>query len=70
MPPTELTELFDVVAVNMDSNLVRLLAQRKSEKNAEAIINMAVMRRGLDTEFFSECRTGKYKDGDEWTGKS
>lgn len=56
----------DVVAVNMTTNKVRLIAEGKTERNAEAIVMMAVGRRGVQAEFFSKVQHGKYKEGDEW----
>lgn len=61
-------KLFDVVAVNMDTEKVRLIAEKKNERNAEAIVMMAVGRRGVEEEFFSEVPHGKYKEGDVWAG--
>lgn len=61
-------ELFDVVAVNITTKRVRLLAEHKTKRNAEAIVNMAVIRIGVDEEFYAPVLAGKYKDGDEWTG--
>lgn len=61
-------ELFDVVAVNMTTMQVRLIAEAKSERNAEAIAMMAVGRRGVEDEFFSEVPHRKYKEGDKWNG--
>lgn len=60
--------LFDVVAVGLKTNKVRMMAEGKTARNAEAIVNMAVMRRGVDEEFFSEVPAGRYKEGDEWRG--
>lgn len=57
---------FDVVAVGLETNKVRLIAENKSERNAEAIVMMAVGRRGVEEEFFSEVPHGKYKEGDTW----
>jgi len=46
-------ELFDVVAVTIAPPYSRrLIAERKTERNAEAIVSMAVMRRGVDEEFY------------------
>lgn len=56
----------DVIAVNMCTNKVRLLAENKSERNAESIILMAVQRLGCDTEFFADAPAGAYKDSDTW----
>jgi hypothetical protein len=45
--------LFDVIAVTIKApHTKRIIAERKTEKNAEAIVNMAVMRRGVEEEFF------------------
>lgn len=44
--------LFDVVAVNIKTRAERFIAEAKSERTAEAIVNMAVTRRGVDEEFF------------------
>ena len=59
-------ELYDVVAVDRETSKVRFMAQGKTERNAEAVLKMAVMRRGLDEEFFAEVPAGKYKEGDLW----
>lgn len=66
---SEIAELYDVVAINIQTNSMRMIATRKTIQNAEAIVSMAVMRRGLDEEFFSEVPAGKYKDGDQWSGR-
>lgn len=58
--------MFDVIAVNIQTGKVRMLAHNKSEKNADAIIMMAVARRGVDTEFYTEAPAKKYKDGDTY----
>lgn len=58
----------DVVAVNLETNKVRLIAESKTERNAEAIETMAVMRRGVEEEFFSVVNHGAYKEGDDWKG--
>lgn len=60
--------LYDVIAVNLESNRVRLIAENKSEANAEAIENMAVARRGVDEEFFVTVPAGEYKENSEWNG--
>jgi hypothetical protein len=41
-----------MVAVNLDSGKVCLLAERKTLPDADAIVKMAVMRRGVEEEFF------------------
>ncbi len=57
---------YDVLAVNLQTHKVRVLAHDKDHRNAEAIIDMAVMRRGVDVEFYTTGYTGIYKDGDDW----
>lgn len=56
----------DIVAVNIESGRVRLLAENKSPENAAAIVSMAVMRRGVTEEFFADVDAGSYKEGDTW----
>lgn len=46
-------ELFDVVAVNIQTKAERIIETRKTKRNAEAIVDMAAMRRGVDEEFFT-----------------
>lgn len=58
--------LFDVIAVNIETNKVRMMATGKTERNAEAIEQMAVMRRGVEEEFFASVPAGLYKDGDDY----
>jgi trimethylamine:corrinoid methyltransferase-like protein len=50
MPDT--AKLYDVVAVNIETGAQRTLATRKTKENAEAFVDMAVIRRGLDEELF------------------
>jgi hypothetical protein len=61
---------FDVIAVSISSGKVRMIATGKSERNADAIVSMACMRRGVAEEFFTEAPSGKYKDGDTYTTAS
>ena len=64
-----MSELFDVLAVHVDSRKVRVLDTNKTESNADAIVNMAVCRRGIEEEFFVSCEAGMYRDGDRWEAK-
>lgn len=59
-------KLFDVVAVEMATHRVELLAEKKTERNADAIVMMAVVRRGVETHFYGIVPSGKCKNGDEW----
>lgn len=61
-------KLYDVIAVGLTSGKVRLIAEGKTKRNAEAIVSMAVMRRGVEEEFFAEVEAGIYKEGDIWKG--
>lgn len=63
-------ELFDVVAVNLKTSKVRMFGESVSERRAEGIINLAVMRRGCDEEFYTETPAGKYKEGDTFDRNS
>ena len=44
--------LYDVLAVNISTGKVRVVATDKNERNAEAVVNMAVMRRGVETDYY------------------
>lgn len=60
-----MSDLFDVIEVETAApHRVRVLAANKTEENAEAIVRMAVMRRGVEHHFFTAAPPGKYKDGD------
>ena len=58
--------LYDVLAVSMKTHHVTLMGEGKTVRDAEAIETMAVIRRGVEDEFFVTVEAGKYKDGDEW----
>lgn len=46
--------MFDVLEVEIaNPKNWRIVAENKSERNAEAIANMAVMRRGVDIHFYT-----------------
>ena len=47
-------QLYDVIAVNIKSKEERVLATGKTRRNAEAIVKMAVMRLGLEKEYFKK----------------
>lgn len=58
--------LYDAIAVNIETKTVRVFDTNKTLPNAEAISAMAVMRRGVDEEFYTEVPAGQYKDGDKY----
>lgn len=66
MATTAKTQLWDVIAVNIKANTVRIFDERQTFENAEAVSRMAIMRRGCDEEFYTEVHTGTYKDGDRY----
>ena len=63
-----LSDLYDVVAVNIATGQVRLMDTGRDKRNAEAYVKFAVMRRGVEEEFFSEVKAGMYSEGDQWKG--
>lgn len=57
-------ELRDVLAVDLETHKVLIIAERKTPRNANAIIEMAVIRRGVDVDFYVDVPTGAYRHGD------
>lgn len=57
---SELTKetLFDVVAVNIATGAKRVMDRNMTEGNADAYIRFAVMRRGVDEEFYKAVPAG------------
>lgn len=62
-------QAYDVVAVSLSTLTVHILNEGETERDAEAIAEMAIMRRGAGEEFFSKALAGKYRDGDQWNGQ-
>jgi hypothetical protein len=59
--------MFDVIEVSIDSGKVlSFMTENKTEKNAEAVVQMAVYRRGVENSFYAVVETGKYKIGDTY----
>jgi trimethylamine:corrinoid methyltransferase-like protein len=54
-------QLFDVFAINIKTGKKRLMATNKTEDNAEAFINMAICRRGVEEEFYKAFPAGTEK---------
>lgn len=61
-----MTGQYDVVGVHLKTNKVRLMATRRDEKNADAIVEMAVRRRLVEEEFFAKVPSGAIADGADW----
>ena len=59
-------DLWDVLAINQSTYRIRKLAEDKTKESAEAIVSMAVMRRGVETEFYRAAKAGEYDDGDTY----
>jgi hypothetical protein len=55
---TQTTDLWDVVAVGINSGAHRVIAAGKTEEDADAIVKLAVMRRGVEEEFFKAVPHG------------
>lgn len=54
--------LYDVVAVEIaNPENIMVMERNKTECNAEAIVNMAVMRRGCDTDFYKTVPAGTHQ---------
>jgi hypothetical protein len=53
--------LFRVIATNIKSLERRTIAADETEKNAEAAVKMAIMRRGVEEEFFTVERVERAK---------
>lgn len=66
--PKANTPVFDTVAINRKTNKVRIFERGKEYGNAEAIMKMAIMRRGLDEELYAVTTPGLYEEGDKWHG--
>lgn len=61
-------QTYDTLAVNIDTSAVRFFGRGKNLRSAEAIVNIAVARRGLDEEFYVVVPHGMYKEGDTFNG--
>lgn len=57
---------FDVVGVNLSTNKVHMVKADLSAEDAEAVIKVAVMRRGVNMEFFTGVPAGEFKEGDSY----
>jgi len=56
--------LYDVVAVGLDSNKILWVEKDKTLPSAEAIQVMAVARQGVEDRFFAISKAGFYQRGD------
>ena len=61
-------KLVDVIAVSFGDARVLWVMPRKTERNAEAIIAMAVARQGVEDRYFTtDTRIGKWKIGNTYS---
>ena len=60
---------YDVVGVTIETGHVRIISGNLDKRNAEAVMEMAVMRRGVEREFFSLTEADTYLEGEKWTGQ-
>ena len=60
-------DLYDVIEISMEKPYkVTVLDTLKSAKNADAIMKMAVVRKGVVAHFFKRVPNGEYRDGDSY----
>jgi hypothetical protein len=48
-----MSQRFDVIAVDMKTLAERVIAENKTEADAGAVMKLAIMRRGVDQEFYT-----------------
>lgn len=61
-------QLLDVIGVDSGTQKVLWVKEGLDEKNADAVVDMAVMRQGVEDRFFVAVTHGDYKAGDTWEG--
>lgn len=59
---------YDVLRVDLATKVVTVLERDKSQQSAALSETVAVMRSGVENQFFVTAPTGQYNDGDVWTG--
>lgn len=60
--------LYDVVTVNLSDHRVTVWYRDKDYDNANAIIKIAIARRGVDKQIYAMTKPGLYNDGDTYSG--
>lgn len=55
---------YDVVEVEIATRKVRVLATAKRWEDADAIVNLSVVRRGVERHFYKAVVAGSHQDGD------
>lgn len=60
----------DVIEVEFAApHLVRVMETNLTAKNAEAFIEMAVLRRGVENQFYTTAPVRQFRDGDHYQQK-
>lgn len=49
----------------MAPHIVRVLGRDMTERDADAYVRIAVIRRGVEAHFYKAVPSGSYNDGDE-----
>ena len=57
---------YDVIAINQKTDRIRILTRGVIGANADAVIDMAIARRGVDTEFYTKVDAGSRREGDTY----
>ena len=63
-----MSDRVDVIAVSFETGEILWLEPDKTEANAEAIINLAIARQGVEDRFYVSVPAGKYKAGETYEG--
>ena len=67
MQPIKAEQLFDVFAVEIPGNKVLWVERDRTERNADAIVRMAIMRQGVEDRFFAVVQAGRLRVDDVFT---
>lgn len=62
-------EIYDVIAVNHQTNKVRVLSRKKEKIDALQIAASETMLADIcnsTSDMFTECPTGQYRDGEDY----
>ena len=60
---------YDVVSVGIDTNeIVQIISTSRDRPSAEAVINWAVLNRGVETHFYTAVPTGSHAVGEKLRG--
>jgi|TARA_R110000782_G_scaffold30776_5_gene76406 hypothetical protein len=62
-------KVFDVLEVDIETRMIKIMAQAKLAHTAAAIERMAIVRRGTDKNFFTTVAAGEWTDGETYEPK-